>query len=54
VPLPDNITDPDGAVRVAIERVDAAGRRSTFPRPQLPWQTEPGRVLIDTATWDRR
>jgi hypothetical protein len=54
VPLPDNITDPDGALRIAIERTDAAGRRSTFPRPQLPWQGEPGRILIDTSTWDRR
>jgi hypothetical protein len=53
VPIPARCIEPDGTLRLAFERLDARGQRSTWPRPQLPWQTEPGRAMIDTTTWDR-
>ncbi len=39
-------------LRMGIVRVDSAGRRSAWPRPMMPWQEQPGRVLIDMAAWE--
>lgn len=41
----------DGTLRLAIERRDGRGVRSSFPRPVLPWQREPGRLRVDLTAW---
>lgn len=51
VPIPMGVIEEDGTIRIAMERVDALGRRSAWPRPMMPWQTEPGRVRVDTRAW---
>jgi hypothetical protein len=51
VPVPPGCIESDGTLRMAIERRDARGRRTTWPRPMLPWQTEPGRVAVDMNAW---
>ncbi|MFG0283109.1 MAG: hypothetical protein ACF8R7_01690 [Phycisphaerales bacterium JB039] len=43
--------EADGRLRLGFERIDSAGRRVAWPRPMLPWQTEPGRALIDLKGW---
>jgi hypothetical protein len=50
-PLPPGVVEEDGTVRVGIERTDARGRRSAWPRPMTPWQVEPGRARVDTRAW---
>lgn len=52
VPVPSGAIDSDGALRIAIERLDAAGGRAAWPRALLPWQEEPGRVAIDLTKWN--
>lgn len=52
VPIPVDAIDPDGALRIAIQRVDERGVRTTWPRPMLPWRDEPGRAAIDLTAWD--
>lgn len=42
---------PRTTLRLGIERTDPLGRRSAWPRPMTPWQTEPGRLRIDVAAW---
>jgi hypothetical protein len=51
VRVPESALDDGRVLRFAVERVDARGVRSTWPRPQLPWQEEPGRAAIDTRAW---
>lgn len=51
VPIPGRCIEADGTLRLGIERFDARGQRSAWPRPMLPWQTEPGRVAVDTTAW---
>lgn len=51
VPIPPEAIDEFGVLLWAVERVDARGVRSTWPRPQLPWQEDPGRVAVDTRSW---
>ena len=51
VPIPERCIESDGTIRMAIERMDSRGRRSTWPRPMLPWQTEPGRIAVDLTAW---
>jgi len=51
VPLPEYAVEPPGVVRVGLERVDARGVRTTWPRPSLPWQRVPGRVALDVTRW---
>lgn len=51
VPVPGACVGADGRVWLGVERRDSRGERSAWPRPMLPWQLEPGRVLIDTAAW---
>jgi hypothetical protein len=51
LPIPGACIDRDGTVWMAVERVDSRGRRSVWPRPMLPWQTEPGRAAVDTTAW---
>lgn len=51
VPLPAGSVGADEVLRLGLERVDARGVRSAWPRPMLPWQREPGRIAVDTAAW---
>jgi hypothetical protein len=51
VPIPASMIDSTSELRIALVRTDGRGVRSTWPRPMLPWQEEPGRLSIDTATW---
>lgn len=47
------LIDSSGVIRLGVEHMAASGVRSTWPRPMLPWQTEPGRLAIDLKAWDR-
>lgn len=49
--IPAASIEPDGTLRIGVERVDASGRRSAWPRPMLPWQVEPGRLAVATTLW---
>lgn len=51
IPIPPHCVEPDGTLRIAVERTDARGRRSAWPRPMLPWQPEPGRITADLGAW---
>ncbi len=51
VPIPAGCIGPDGLIRLGIERIDSAGRRSAWPRAMTPWQSEPGRASLDTRLW---
>jgi hypothetical protein len=53
VTLPPAAIDASGVLRIGVEHVASSGLRSCWPRPMLPWQTEPGRWAIDTTAWDR-
>ena len=52
VRIPGECIEPDGALRLGLTRHDPGGRRSAWPRPMLPWQGEPGRIVVDTDSWD--
>jgi hypothetical protein len=51
ITLPPGAVEADGLVRLGICRTDALARRSSWPRPMLPWQKEPGRAVLDCAFW---
>lgn|GEM_PF-1467133 len=51
VALPSDWAQPGGAL-LAVERLDARGVRTTWPHRVLPWQTDPGRALLDLERWD--
>jgi len=51
VALPEGAVERDGVLRIAVERVDAEGRRATWPRPVLPWESAIGRAALDLASW---
>lgn len=52
VPIPSALLESAGdSLRLGIERTDRLGRRSAWPRPMLPWQPDPGRLVIDLNTW---
>lgn len=51
VPIPSHCIEFDGTLRVGMERIDHQAKRSSWPRPMFPWQTEPGRIAIDTKAW---
>ncbi len=52
IPIPERCIERDGTIRIGLQRTDAIGRRSSWPRPMLPWQNEPGRITVNTSTWD--
>ncbi|MFN0133632.1 MAG: hypothetical protein ACKVW3_14030 [Phycisphaerales bacterium] len=49
--VPSSAIDADGVLRIAVDRTDGRGVRSAWPRPMMPWQSEPGRAAIDLSTW---
>ena len=49
--IPREAVSADGILRLGVERLDDAGRRTAWPRRMLPWQIEPGRLAIDLTTW---
>lgn len=51
VPIPEGAIETDGALRIALVRIDGAGRRSAWPRPLLPWQESPGRAAFGLGSW---
>jgi len=51
VPIPREAISATSAVRLGIERIDPRGRRWSWPRPVLPWQSGPGRAAIDLSRW---
>lgn len=52
VPIADGTIESDGCLLIAVTLESPALGRVTFPRPMLPWQEAPGRIAIDTTTWD--
>lgn len=53
VDVPSEAFEPDGTLILGAERIDTRGVRSVWPRPVLPWETEPPRIAVDPATWPR-
>lgn len=51
-PVPVGMIESDGVLRLAVVREDPCGQRTSWPRRMLPGQTEPGRVAVQTRTWD--
>lgn len=51
IDLPAGVLRPDGTVKLGLQRVDALGRRSCWPRAAMPWQRGPGHVMVDVAAW---
>ncbi|MBL8745138.1 MAG: hypothetical protein JNK58_02150 [Phycisphaerae bacterium] len=51
VPVPPRAVESDGTMRVSIERVDARGARSSWPRPMMPGEREPSRALVNLNAW---
>lgn len=50
LPIPNSAIERPGRLRLAIEHV-RSNVRSTWPRAQFPWQTEPGRASVDLTKW---
>jgi hypothetical protein len=53
VALPSSAVEKDGTLRLGISRVDAAGRRSSWPRQSFPWSMRPSRGALDVSAWER-
>lgn len=53
IPIPDRAIESGRRLRLALERIDRTGIRTSWPRPMLPREEEPGRVLIDLGAWSR-
>lgn len=51
-PIPDRMIESDGVLRLAVTREDPCGQRTSWPRRMLPGQAEPGRVAVQTRSWD--
>ena len=52
VPIPARCIESGNRVRLGIERFTGEeGRRTAWPRRMLPWQAEPGRVVVDLSAW---
>ena len=50
--LPAKCIENDGTLRLGLTRTDPTASRSAWPRPMLPWHDEPGRLAIETRTWE--
>ena len=51
VPIPPSAVEDTERVFLGVEYFDARGVRSSWPRPSLPWQQEPGRLVIELGAW---
>jgi len=52
LPIAARCVEDGGRLRLAIERFTGEeGRRTAWPRRMLPWQAEPGRVVVDLSAW---
>ncbi|RMH13767.1 MAG: hypothetical protein D6695_03100 [Planctomycetota bacterium] len=51
LPIPADLIEPGGLLRIGVLREDGCGMRSSWPRRLLPGQIEPGRVAVQTRTW---
>ncbi|MBX3378361.1 MAG: hypothetical protein KF678_15310 [Phycisphaeraceae bacterium] len=51
IPIHARCIESDGTIRIGLQRTDALTRRTSWPRPMLPWQNEPGRMSINTRAW---
>lgn len=51
IPLPASAIEAGHIVRIGLIVIDPEGRRASWPRPMLPWHTEPGRIAIDLDSW---
>ena len=51
VPVPQQAIEGGKVLRLGLVRTDAQSRRAAWPRPMLPWQTEPGRIAVDLSSW---
>ena len=54
VEIPSALIGSSGTIDFAVERIDGAGVRSSWPRPMLPDQAEPGRATVRLTPWDAR
>lgn len=52
IDLPDIVFDQDGQLMLGIERTDADGVHSAWPRRMIPDQHEPGRLIITPDRFD--
>ncbi len=52
IPIPAEAIGEDGLLRIGLERIHADGSRTAWPRRMMPWQTEPGRLVLDLGGWD--
>ncbi|MGP1272421.1 MAG: hypothetical protein ACTS22_03735 [Phycisphaerales bacterium] len=52
VVLPPEVIEDGRVLRMGVQRTDAEGRRTAWPRPMLPWQSAPGRAAVDLSLWD--
>ncbi len=50
IDLPPQVLTIDGFLLIGLERIDQ-NTRSAWPRRMMPWQSEPGRFVIDTTNW---
>ncbi len=50
IDLPPQVLTIDGFLLIGLERIDP-NNRSAWPRRMMPWQSEPGRFVIDTTNW---
>lgn len=51
VPVPAAAIESGKYLRMGVTREAPGEVRGAWPRPMLPWQNEPGRVLIDLSAW---
>ena len=52
IDIPQRAIGDDGILRLAVERYDTTGARTTWPRPVLPWQGSPGRAALNVNAWN--
>tara|TARA_R110000868_G_scaffold241497_1_gene496086 strand:- start:63893 stop:65710 length:1818 start_codon:yes stop_codon:yes gene_type:complete len=55
--LPAQAISPEGLLLIGIERTDSTkqlqdAQHSSWPRRMLPWQSEPGRFVVDVLGWN--
>lgn len=53
IDLPDGAFDQDNILQLGIERVDATGTHTAWPRRMIPDQSEPGRLSFRADNFDQ-